>query len=145
MRSSAKATADKINASLKAESANEQRTEPIPRRYAGSRADAARCQAPHDAKKRVMVPNAEAVPKADAKIARSGKAGKRPVATISLLDDDNDGLAASAGKRPLASISLPAPKAKRAAPSKAAATAAGADNAADAGGAANPNPNPNLA
>ena len=147
-RSSAKATADKINASLKAESAkiDEQRTEPPPRRYTGSRVEhAARCQeALHDAKKRVMVPKAEAAVKAEAKIARGGKAGKRPVATISLLDDDDDGLAASAGKRPLANSSLPAPKAKRVAPSKAAATAAGADNAADAGGAANPNPNPTL-
>ena len=151
-RSSAKATADKINASLKAESAkiDEQRTEPPPRRTTVAYAadgqtrieHAAGCQeALHDAKKRVMVPKAEAAVKAEAKIARGGKAGKRPVATISLLDDDDDG--ASAGKRPLANSSLPAPKAKRVAPSKAAATAAGADNAADAGGAANPNPSPN--
>ena len=133
-RSSAKATADKINASLKAESAKigEQRTEPPPRRYAGSRVEhAARCQeALQDAKKRVVVPKAEAAVKAEAKVARGGKAGKRTVATISLLDDDDVG----AG---------PAPKAKRVAPSKAAATAAGADNAADAGGTANPNPSPN--
>ena len=132
-RSSAKATADKINASLKAESAKigEQLSEPPPRRYAGSRVEhAARCQeALHGAKKRVVVPKAEAAVKAEAKIARGGKAGKRTVATISLLDDDDDG-------------ADPAPKAKRVAPSKAAASAAGVDNAADAGAA---NPNPNLA
>ena len=138
-RSSAKATADKINASLKAEGAKigEQRTEPPPHCYAGSQ------DALQNAKKRlkqIKVLNAEPAPKAGAKTAKSSTAGKRPVATISLLDDDDDGPALSAGKRPLTAISLPTPKAKRVAPSKAAAAGAGADNAADAGGAAYPKP-----
>ena len=139
-RSSAKATADKINASLKAEGAKidePPQTEPPPPRSAGSRAGL------HNAKQRAVVPKAEAIPKAT-KGATSGKAGKRPVATISLLDDDADdhgvGTAVSAGKRPAGSNNLAAPKAKRAAPSKAAggggagARGAGVDSAAQAEG-----------
>ena len=133
-RSSAKATADKINASLKAEGAKidePPQTEPPPPRSAGL----------HDAKKkRAVVPKAEAIPKAT-KGATSGKAGKRPVATISLLDDDADdhgvGTAVSAGKRPAGSNNLAAPKAKRAAPSKAAGgggAGARGDGAAPAAG-----------
>ena len=139
-RSSAKATADKINASLKAEGAKidePPQTEPPPPRSAGSRAGL------HNAKQRAVVPKAEATPKAT-KGAMSGKAGKRPVATISLLDDDADdhgvGTAVSTGKRPAGSNNLAAPKAKRAAPSKATggggggARGAGVDSAAHAEG-----------
>ena len=136
-RSSAKATADKINASLKAEGAKidePPQTEPPPPRSAGSRAGL------HNAKQRAVVPKAEATPKAT-KGATGGKAGKRPVATISLLDDDADdhgvGTAVSAGKRPAGSNNLAAPKAKRAAPSKAAGgagTGARGDSTAHAEG-----------
>ena len=183
-RSSAKATADKINASLKAESAKigEQQpgAEPAPRAELGAEpkrrvvapscADTCvpgppyRTQGPRIPASCVLyvpeaqgsLPRGEAtvrtpytsslcdtylvpcgapqVPKAEAKTAKSSKAGKRPVATISLLDDDDDG--------PAASACLPAPKAKRVAPSKAAAAGASAGNAAAAGGAASPNPTP---
>ena len=138
-RSSAKATADKINASLKAEGAKidePPQTEPPPPRSAGSQAGL------HNAKKRVVVPKAEATHTATTG-ATSGKAGKRPV-TISLLDDDAGdhgvGKAASASKRPAGGNNLAAPKAKRAAPSMAAggggggARGAGADSAAHAEG-----------
>ncbi len=95
-RASAKATADKINASLKAESAKigERESEEV------------EPKAPKDVK-----PKVKPEPKS------SKSAGKRPIATISLVDDEEQ-------PAPKAKKAAPAPKAKKAASSKAAAAPA---------------------